>query len=377
MRRRSDNLAAWALLGSALLHGGFLLWLGLRHEEPWVVPGKPVELIIVEVVRPPPAPPAPPSPAAPPRPRPPPMARVNERVEPPPPKPPAEPPPQSDRPVADAPAAPALQRLPFAPPSLVPGSAFALSLDAGVQDDVPRLGELSTPTPQQLVERTARETIGRGRVDRGLVNPYYSQLGKALVKNWDADRAVKQGGLKGYGEQLVQNTRIWNEVWLGRAEQYAKTGSPLGDEDLAPQRRAPVNDRIQGLPGVDLEQRKELQRAMGSQFSATRKATIRVVQDKTGKLLRVELVTPSSDATVDREAMQDVRDAAEKLPPPPDDALEGRQRLSSLWSFELIVSISPPVPTFTFEFDEALKTFDARLPLDRRIYKKVRLVSVE
>jgi hypothetical protein len=80
---------------------------------------------------------------------------------------------------------------------------------------------------------------------------------------------------------------------------------------------------------------------------------------------------------VDQEALKDVQAAAEQLPPPPEEAVAGREALSSLWSFELIVSISPPVPSFTFEFDEALGFIDARLPLDRRIYKKVRLVSVE
>jgi TonB family protein len=116
---------------------------------------------------------------------------------------------------------------------------------------------------------------------------------------------------------------------------------------------------------------------MREQFKATRRAVIRVVQDAAGKLLKVELVQPSQDAKVDKEALVDVRSAAEKLPPPPAEALEGKATLSSLWSFELIVSISPPVPTFSFEFDEALGFIDARLPLDRRIYKKVRLVSVE
>jgi TonB family protein len=131
------------------------------------------------------------------------------------------------------------------------------------------------------------------------------------------------------------------------------------------------------LQGVDLDARKELQREMSKQFKATRRAIIRVVQDPSGKLLKVELVDPSNDQNVDREALKDVRAAAEKLPPPPPEALEGRAQLSSLWSFELIISISPPIPTVTFEFDEALGFIDARLPLDRRIYKKVRLVSVE
>ena len=66
-----------------------------------------------------------------------------------------------------------------------------------------------------------------------------------------------------------------------------------------------------------------------------------------------------------------------KLPPPPPEALNDHGELSSLWSFELVVSVSPPVPTITFEFDEVLGFIDPRMPLDRRIYKKVKLVSVE
>ena len=116
---------------------------------------------------------------------------------------------------------------------------------------------------------------------------------------------------------------------------------------------------------------------MRDAYKATRRAVIKVVQDAFGKLLSVELVQPSSDAKIDKEALVDVRTAAEKLPPPPPEALEGRASLTSIWSFELVISISPPVPTFTFEFDEALGFIDMRLPLDRRIYKKVRLVSVE
>ena len=50
--------------------------------------------------------------------------------------------------------------------------------------------------------------------------------------------------------------------------------------------------------------------------------------------------------------------------------------MTSLWQFELIVSIAR-VPTLRFEFDEAVAFVDARLPLDRRLYKRVRLVAVE
>ncbi len=261
-------------------------------------------------------------------------------------------------------------------PSLVPSGSFALSLtiDAGVDDGVRSLHGLDRAT--DLVGTTAKETIGKGRVDRGLVHPYYAQLGKALIKNWDADR-VAGAGLKGLVEQTGQNFKVANEIWLDHAAAFGRGGSPIDGSALTPNRRAPVTNNIQGVQGVDLDARKELQREMSKQFKATRRAIIRVVQDKEGKLLKVELVEPSSDQNVDREALKDVRAAAEKLPPPPPEAMEGHDTLSSLWSFELIISISPPIPTITFEFDEALGFIDARLPLDRRIYKKVRLVSVE
>ncbi len=258
---------------------------------------------------------------------------------------------------------------------LVPRQALDDFADAGPRATV-AVKTAEPLNPDALVKRIAFETVGRGRVERGLVHPYYSQLGKALIKNWDADRVVGQGGLKNYAEQFAQNTKLFNEIWLDRTAAYGKTGSPLVNNPTA-KRSAPVNDRIQGLPGVDLEARKEMAKEMREQFKATRRATLRVVQDTQGKLISVELVDPSNDVKVDNEALVDVRAAAEKLPPPPPEVIGTATRISSLWSFELIISISPPVPTFSFEFDEALGTIDARLPLDRRIYKKVRLISVE
>ena len=70
--------------------------------------------------------------------------------------------------------------------------------------------------------------------------------------------------------------------------------------------------------------------------------------------------------------------AAEKLPPPPPEALEGKAELSQPVELRAdCLDLARRCPTFSFEFDEALGFIDARLPLDWRIYKKVRLVSVE
>lgn len=367
------NRTLWlAAAGSVALHALLLLW-PLPEPRPPASSNRPGTLVFVEAVTPPPPPPGPP---APPEVRPPPARGPR----PPPPPSPAAPPPAAGPPqrAADSPVADAPRALVQLTPALIPTGSFALSFDAGLPEQQVVRGALVAP--KDLVGNLTKETLGRGRVERGLVHPYYASLGKALVKHWDVDRVAKAGGLKVYAQQLGENLKLFNETWLDRAAAYGKTGSPLdpsaGSKDS--NRRAPSNDRIPGGGiGEDLEGRKELAREMVAQFRATRRATIRVVQDRTGKLTRVELVEPSFDAKVDKEALVDVTAAAEQLPVPPEEALMGRGELSSLWSFELIVSISPPVPTFTFEFDEATGFIDARLPLDRRVYKKVRLVSVE
>ncbi len=370
MKRRLPISLLVALLASLVLHVGLLVWLRAQvMASAAPPPAAPMELTFVEVepVRPPEEPPAPaekPKVAAKaPSPR---LARVAAPSEPVPPAPPVtklDAPMIDDRPVSL---------------TLAPGSSFAMSLDAGLELPEVTPQRLHAPeSTQALVAETARETLGRGKVDRGLVHPYYQQLGKALMKNWDADRAVSQGGLKAYTQQMGENFKLSNEIWLSKAEQYAKTGSPLGDAPLPELRTGPTNDRIGGLPAPDLAARKELQKQMREAYKATRHATLKVVQAADGKLLSVELVEPSNDAKIDREAMVDVRAAADKLPAPPPEVVGSRKQIISLWSFELVISISPPIPTFTFEFDEVIGFIDARMPLDRRIYKKVRLIAVE
>jgi TonB family protein len=232
---------------------------------------------------------------------------------------------------------------------------------------------LPAQSAQQVVDTLALETLGKGKVDRGLVHPYFTQLGKSLLKNWDAERAVTSQGFKGFLEQAKENNKAWNNIWRDRAAAYGASGSPLeADPALKPGRRPPPANL-----NPNLDARRQMRQQMREEFRATRRATIRVVQDAQGKLLEVTLVSPSNNVQVDNEALKDVRAAAEQLPPPPPEALAGKQTLTSLWQFELIISITPPVPTLSFEFDEALQFVDMRLPLDRRIYKRVRLLSVQ
>ncbi|AEI68952.1 energy transducer TonB [Corallococcus macrosporus] len=242
----------------------------------------------------------------------------------------------------------------------------AAVLDGGVADPH------APPSAQGLVEELVSESVGRGRVDRGLVHPYYGQLGKALMKAWDADRAVKEHGLQGYFDMGMERGRAYSRIWMERAADYGASGSFAAKNGPGEDRRRPLSTA--GDP--TLNARRELRQQMRQEFRTTRRALIRVVQDARGQLIDVQLLEPSHQAEVDKEAIKDVRAMAEKLPPPPDEAVGGRSRLTSVWEFELLISISPPVPTFSFEFDEALGFIDTRLPLDRRIYKRVRLVEV-
>ncbi|TQF12791.1 hypothetical protein FJV41_27260 [Myxococcus llanfairpwllgwyngyllgogerychwyrndrobwllllantysiliogogogochensis] len=238
--------------------------------------------------------------------------------------------------------------------------------DVGIRD------ARKSPTPQALVEDLVSESVGRGKVDRGLVHPYFSQLGKKLVALWDADRSVKEHGLQGYFDMGMERSRAYGRAWSERAANYGSSGAFVANNQPVDDKRRPTS--TVGDPA--LRMRSELREKMREGFRSTRRALIRVVQDRQGRLLDVLLVEPSHQPQVDQEAVKDVRSAAEKLPPPPAEAVGSRERIVSLWEFELIISISPPIPTFTFEFDEALGFIDTRLPLDKRIYKRVRLVEL-
>lgn len=380
----SSRRLLFALALSLGVHAVVWLVLAARtresSEQRLAPPPSPGTLQFVEVESaPPPKPPEPPPPAPKPEPARPPRAAPKPLASAPPPVPPspapvapAPPEPATDAPRADAPLAADAPRLggPRLAPSLslTPGGEVAVPPPA---TGVP--GGLPAQSAQQVMDTLTQETLGRGKVQRGLVHPYFSQLGKSLLSSWDAERAVTSQGFKGFLEQAQENSKAWNSIWRDRASAYGSSGSPLAaDPALKPGRRPPS-----ALSNPTLDARRTLRQQMREEFQTTRRSVIRVVQDAQGRLLEVTLVSPSNNVQVDKEALKDVRAAAEQLPPPPSEALAGKQTLTSLWQFELIISITPPVPTLSFEFDEALKFVDMRLPLDRRIYKRVRLLSVQ
>jgi hypothetical protein len=97
-----------------------------------------------------------------------------------------------------------------------------------------------------------------------------------------------------------------------------------------------------------------------------------VVQDEGGKIVLVELVEPSQDREMDRQALADVRAAAERLPPPPASLLGRKTQLSSFWTFEIKLRVIPPSTGIAFEFDE--KGVQPLVPFGHQIKKSVRLL---
>ncbi|HEX9244262.1 MAG TPA: TonB C-terminal domain-containing protein [Anaeromyxobacter sp.] len=223
--------------------------------------------------------------------------------------------------------------------------------------------------------RWVAEQAGRSRVESGLAHPYYLDVGKALAHLWDAERVVKVRGVEGYVRELGRNAREFGRTWATMAEGYGRTGQPSlidgGSERVREVIALPPGPARDALLGAELL--RQLRRA----YSEGHVTTVRVVQAADGALRSVEFVEPSIDAEVDREAIEAVRGAVACLPPPPADALRERDALASIWEFELEVSITPPIPVVALEFDEVLGLGDLRAPLDRRVWKRVRLVGAD
>ena len=212
-------------------------------------------------------------------------------------------------------------------------------------------------------------------MENGLVHPYYRDVGRALLGAWDAERAVKARGLSGYLASAGDNLRTYGRVWQRVARGFGETGSPAVVDGGSARMK-----ELSGLPAGparDALVQADIRRQLRPALSEGHVALVRVTQAADGSLVAVELVSPSKDAVIDRAAIDGVRAAARMLPRPPAEAVAARERLVSLWEFELEVSITPPLPIVQVEFDEVLGLKDVRVPLDRRIWKRVRLVAVK
>jgi TonB family protein len=230
------------------------------------------------------------------------------------------------------------------------------------------------PAPGDPLGETVRELVGRARVERGLVHPYYEAVGRALTDAWHAERAVARPGVVDSLSRTGGNLRTYLGVWQQVAEGYGGRGA-LGLIDGGSDRMKELSGLPPG-PATDALVQRELRRQLRPAFSRGHVTLVRVEQGADGRLRSIRVVSSSSDPEIDRAAVEDVRAVAEALPAPPDEARRGRDTLVSDWELELEISVTPPIPIIELEFDEVLGGKDLRVPLDRRVWKRVRLVAV-
>jgi hypothetical protein len=219
--------------------------------------------------------------------------------------------------------------------------------------------------PDDRVSEMITSEQGKARVQRGLVDPYFSQLSRALAKGWNPEAQITEKGIDGFFKQFKKNFATGTRIYTHLAEKYGESGSPLG----ASEERRGAQTQFQATQ----EYRQKMQEA----WKETRRALVRITQGPGGVVQHVELVQSSNDPSMDAEIIRELTQGELNLPAPPPSGLGIRTPIRSVWAFDLVVSISPPAPTITGSFDELTGKIDFRRPLDRRIFKHVELVSVD
>ena len=231
------------------------------------------------------------------------------------------------------------------------------------------------PTPEGRLQRLFREDMGREKVKSGLADPFFLDFGRSLLAVWAPEKVVTDRGLSGYLKHLGVAVVDWANTYATQAANYGRSGSPFGPGG-APLSLSGLTAVPEGVTTQIADQMAGM-RAIADQSRTRHSALVRVVQRADGHLVSVQILRPSDDSSVDAQALRDLREAAARLPAPTPSALAGRTQVTSVWEFSLEVSITPPLPMISVQFDEVLGLFDARVPLDRRLFKLVRLVSVD
>jgi hypothetical protein len=187
---------------------------------------------------------------------------------------------------------------------------------------------------QELVGELAEDVQGRSRAELGTVHPYFVELGKALLAAWHPDGVVERSAETLQAQRKATLHDAVN-TYLERAKAYGRTGSAFsglqGVQD--PRAALPANgplDASQYTTGY-----VAMSAGMQEYLEKKASAQVRLVQDREGRLLTLELVKASAHPEVDRLALQDLRAAGQRLPVPPPEALGLRNRLVSTWELSV------------------------------------------
>jgi hypothetical protein len=234
----------------------------------------------------------------------------------------------------------------------------------------------------------AREATDGGRVEAGIVDPYFAGLRGGM------QRAFEPGGAASDGtDSPVSRAEDAVRGWRQSAEQYARSGNPY-KESAAPFDPHGAAQRPAAAPSItppaSSAYSRQIDWLQGNLGTVDVVALIELVQPTYGGA-QARVLQSSGRSDYDARAVDAVKEAAAELgrpPPPPDDADDPFVRTRSLWEFRTgFASASPiqlaadpatgaPMAVFGYPafFDET-GTTDSEHGFQRRIIR-VRLVAL-
>lgn len=262
----------------------------------------------------------------------------------------------------------------------MPGTIDLFARDAlhgtaaqSVEREKEKLAAETPPEPPEKERVNQRITEGvtdssaRTRVQMGLYDSSYAAMGHAFFDAWDPNRALTQDILKLLGKNTGDSLVQWQEA----GHNYARSGSAMvpGRDFVEPKLVRPEGSTI----GDDAAREHA---AYGHYVNGdfTQGHTAHVLVDEAPDRLIVKLVESSGDITIDKAAIEDVRNALERMRRSDPEARTRRRK--SLWAMRLQIIINPPVPMLGVTFDEVLLPPHLELPLGRRLLKHVELEAV-
>ncbi len=314
----------WALFASTMLHGLLIGWVLLSVPAPGAVSkstSRPIEMELVVV--PPPPPPVAADPVAP---KP---AAVKQATK--------QPPPERPKVVASAAAEPEKvtgapsaqitehadsprQGSPFLVPRLgtvMPGlgtgahenerSGYTLRNGPGEEPDEAAVREYTALRAQKRINDYLGELLGKAQRESGIVAPYFTHLQANLVQGFKGVdvKLTKRSTATMLREELV-------ETYTEPAQRFAKTGSPLANDEQARQFSDSSLGRTLdrgGIPGGDVHDQRMLQAGLQSMAftavirdSAARprlKTVLMLRQDGDGALAEATVIEHSGDSEFD------------------------------------------------------------------------------
>ncbi|MFZ5470596.1 MAG: hypothetical protein ACOZIN_14270 [Myxococcota bacterium] len=236
---------------------------------------------------------------------------------------------------------------------------------------------------------------GKGRGKNTPLTPTLSQGERELPLASDEPRA--DPGPRAQAGIAVPHIDL-DAPWLGRAEAPPPTvsrrpGSSLhapasasSPQELVAQTVSEAVARhkveVGNVPGYFMQMKSllvvawDIDRVVKRRSSAGKSTggstrVFRLVQDRAGYLVRIDLVSRSEDAEVDAEALSDLQRVSDSFPPPTEDAIGEREYLASLWELAYV----PPPAIPPLEFD-VVDLFDKKA-IPPRSTKKLRLLTFQ